>query len=685
MPASRPTKHAKTNPAGRWLTLLLVVLLLVATGLVQWILADDATEASTAVRPTELAEPPHDEVEAELAPAQQRGPVRGVVRGPDGRLLAGAQVTVQHSDDAPTPCQPGRTGADGAFDCGDVAFPARVSASTTTLPAPPARLAARVLAASTTLQLTLRRPASVQGRVLEGFAPVRGAEIRIHDLAPLRIDGKPAPATVIAAAAHTDKAGSFAVQGIWPGALRVEARLPDRTPAITPVLRLHDDEARAGLELRIGPGGVLGGTVRSRGGAPLPGARVAIVGVVGGPEGRAGADGSFRVERVPAGTWRFRAEADGHETEEVEVAMRDHAAPSQLFALRPLRGLGGRVVDAAGNAVPGATVWIDVDARRRTVQAGPDGSFRLQDLPAGTGARALAGHPQHADSAEVELLPGTEPVLRLGEPAWLQGRVVGADGQAVAGAAVWIAAQRPQGPALGSQHQMRTPTDAAGRFRLGPLRPGTFDLRGQKEDAPPGVLRGVEAGGGARRSDLEIRLDGGARLVGRVLGPDGAAVQGARLDLRCGEDAPRLAELGPDGAFVFSALPPGTCSLHVRAPDLLVEVAHATIADQGEQQIDVYLRALGQARTVALGGRGATLAEDDAGMVVREVRPGSAAERAGLQTGDRVVGVDFRRLGEHDFAGVTAGADQPDGTLTLEVEREGGVITVYVDAAQESP
>ena len=679
--SERNGAHDKRTGRVRGMTLVLVLLLLASAVLVQQILQEPAPAAR--LRDAAVEDEPEETAETPPSP-HVRGALAGVVVGPDGRLLAGATVRWRDEGGTTATCAPAATGADGDFRCPDVPLPGRLTASAPGLATPPPALAARVPRPRTDLRLRLRASVRLSGRVLDGLRPAHGAELHVHLLAPESLDGVPLPPTLAPVRAHSDAAGAFAFEAVWPGRMRVEARLPDRAPAYSEPFSLDDGQRRDGLQIVLGPGGTLSGTVRARGGAPLAGAIVELDGVVGGPVGRADAQGAFRMDAVPRGAWRFVARAPGYRDAVADLEILDHAAPSVLFELEPLPGLGGRVVDTDGRPVLGARVDLDAAGRHVHARTDADGRFRFDQVPSGQGGRAVASHDEHADSAEVELLPGAAPTLRLGAPGFVEGSVVDADGRAVGPAVVRIADEHHDGPGEARPHRQRVPTDEHGRFRLGPLRPGRFDLSATLDDHPPALRRGVRVGGGETLRGVTLTLDGGATLQGRVQTTDGPAASVA-LALRCGEEPERTGTSDGEGQYRFDGLPPGVCWLSARAPGHLVEVGTITIGDHGAHRLDLRLRDAGEAREAALPRHGFDLRESEDGMVVARVRPGSPAAAAGLDPGDRVRSVDFRPLGAHDFAGVVGEAAQGSANLTLEIVRDSRVETVYVPAESESP
>ena len=246
----------------------------------------------------------------------------------------------------------------------------------------------------------------------------------------------------------------------------------------------------------------------------------------------------------------------------------------------------GRVVDAQGNAVPGAGIWLSGSYRRWPnarlfAEAGPDGAFSLRHLGAraSLGARARGYQPSIAFAPE-GLPEGArgerEVTLVLGEPGGrLRGKVQSALGEPMAGARV-VAGPRGRG-------NVDLPDGTRGIV----ARPvvihagedGVFDYPG---DLPPGqVPVHVSAPGypaweseatitlGAE-TFIEVVLPEAARIEGRLLTESGQPVVGGRVLLAEEERGgwyhhqapPPEATTDAEGCFALNGVPAGVGELN---------------------------------------------------------------------------------------------------------------------------
>ncbi len=217
------------------------------------------------------------------------------------------------------------------------------------------------------------------------------------------------------AAAGADGAGVFLLEGLPAGGARTVRVEPPGTPAfdvLVPFLRgggttavLDAIPAGPGVEARVR---VLGADARPLGGARVaalrtpamrfpdprptfhPGSwrRTAAVGAAAGP------DGVARLPGLAPGEWTFLVEAPGHAAAVLEARVGEDGDVAPDLVLLPAAALEGRVLDeATGEPLPGAEVqalplfrraFIGDERFAARAVAGPDGSFRLEGVPATT-------------------------------------------------------------------------------------------------------------------------------------------------------------------------------------------------------------------------------------------------------------------------------------------------------------
>jgi len=237
------------------------------------------------------------------------------------------------------------------------------------------------------------------------------------------------------------------------------------------------------------------------------------------------ASGEFAVG-LPIGLWWVVASADEHLPSGSEMAVREsRPTPSLVLALdRGGRPYTGRLVDLAGAPIHGAQVrtLMRIGGRTRptaTTTTDAQGRYRLwsgDEANVHASAPGFAWMVRRDDQTEV-LLP--ESVIA--------GRVIDERRRPVAGARVVPLEQ------LGSSYGFAlhaTRTDAAGRFRMTGLMPGSYSLLATTDDA--GTVADQYVGYAKTLDRVVIRLDRSLRsLRARVVDEGGEPVAGCLVGI----------------------------------------------------------------------------------------------------------------------------------------------------------
>lgn len=367
-----------------------------------------------------------------------------------------------------------------------------------------------------------RREATLRGAVKdEDGAPVRGARV----LAVLVRDGL----SWHVADVRTDAQGRFSTGAIPPGEVQLVVTAAGRTRAL---IRLPVEGDAVAPTLVLAPSNRIEGVVSERRGAALAPLAGAVVRAVSeGSDGawpfvaRTDANGRYTLDGLPAGgTWRVELDAPGHErTRRIGVL-----APSASLSLvaRALATLEGVVRDAHGEPAPTARVSISGSGiwPSRSVPLLHDGRFLISDVPAGVYELRASRDDDVADPlAPLILEPGgrEEVSMRLAPGGAVSGVVRDAiSGGGVAGARVVVTED-----ALSmAPHALRT--DEGGRFALRGLvrRPHRVAVYAPGYAPLQGALALADA-------PLDLRLDRGVTVDGRLVDARGAPIRNARVEL----------------------------------------------------------------------------------------------------------------------------------------------------------
>ncbi|HEX5715073.1 MAG TPA: carboxypeptidase regulatory-like domain-containing protein [Thermoanaerobaculia bacterium] len=427
------------------------------------------------------------------------------------------------------------------------------------------------------LTFLLEAAAPISGRVVdEEGKPVEGA--RITTLANTR-ESRSLRMQERSTSSGPD--GRFSLGKLPAGQLHALEAVRE---GFAPAHQLADSKVPVRLVLRRGT--LAFGRIVDEEGLPVAEARVSLAAA-----GEAGApyryqpflttsdpEGRFRIPRVSAGRFDLRAESQGFAATVVEgVSIPEQEPEVDLGEIRLLAGgaIEGIVTDTRGKPVEKA--WIDLSpsggedfmtaasaiSGRQPTETGPDGRFRIENLPRGV---RFDLHADHAELQPAEVLavevPTAEPLrIRLSHPQALSGRVVDELGGPIAGASVSpsVTTVAPDGSSR-SRIDEKTTTDPDGRFRLSRVSPGAV----QVQASAPGYRSGevlVQVPEEGETEPVEITLGPGTSLEGQVLDRHGLPVRRARMELRTRPGNPRSSVSGSmadeEGRYEMVDLEPG--------------------------------------------------------------------------------------------------------------------------------
>jgi len=458
--------------------------------------------------------------------------------------------------------------------------------------------AVTVTAAEPLAPLRLDRPAAIDGKVIDE---------EDHAVAGIMV-------LVATRRVTTGADGSFRIAGLPPRTLPIALDAP--YGAVPLSVDLADGENRTGVVVHALRPAQLSLRIVDAKGAPLPGAKV---------NGQRGTPtGAFLCPVVPEAMVILTIEAEGFATQRLSRDPMRCGTTADLgdIALTPWPS------DLVRVFLPDGTPATEGVVHGTPIVEGV-AEIRLQGRY-GSVNISVPGYPTVS-----EFVYGDgETVVRLPEPRWLEGSVLGVDGEALAGAKV---------TALCSPDDVDALADADGHFRLGPLEgyqltvtaahpayrsasiqfqlgEGPLEMRLFRA-SPPRTLEGFVRRAGDPVQDFTV-------MGRRILDEEG------RFSVTL--DDPDLEEISiglEHGRYMFPLPPPGTPLIaDLPGGSLRIELD----APEGSQQIDV--------RSLGYSSLGRVISGPDGVAVVEGVAPG----RYWLEAwGYRRQSVDIGDAGSH--------------------------------------
>lgn len=448
----------------------------------------------------------------------------------------------------------------------------------------------------------------LRGRVLDGRdeTPVQGATIRVEVAGSTAL---PVGASIPAASAAVSAGdGAFTLDGLDPGAFLLEVEHPVFSPARIRVV-LRPDEDAPEVVVRLSRGGTLTGLVLDGGRQPVPDDTILAlpVGATENPStGVTGADGRYTIASLLPGTYQVTRQrgsgAPPTPADTKAVVIRDGEITVLDFDESPSVTLSGRILRGE-TPLPNLTVLlVPVDATTTPAD------YRSATSDAGAVYRVQLDHGGNyqvsvrtADAAGA----GGQSTIRLTVPdqpevqqdivfplTAILGRVTSRDGQPIDKAIVTAVrtGSGPDDPARMSAAQ----SIADGTFRVEAVDPGTYRVTARARGYRAAEMHPVIVGDDAPAPTVDLSLERGWLVNGRLVDPEGRGISGAMIVAALpgtAQSGMLPSNSGPDGAFTITSPVDGPVGLTAIAPGWAPTVVREIAPPTGEDAPPVVLQA----------------------------------------------------------------------------------------------
>ncbi|MYA07413.1 MAG: hypothetical protein F4060_06190 [Holophagales bacterium] len=544
----RPGEQTRSGPAGAF-----VLRTWLHRGRAQVGIAADGYQATSAMVTAERIGSA-DGVDIVLAPAALLG---GQVVDAAGRPVAGASLWIE-----PTGRNGGWTigpgtwkatsATDGSFFISGVASGNAYRLHAEANSYAPGTVAIPAAPAGSTrepVRLVLTRGRLVQGVITDTHAaPIAGAEVA---LLPVAVTGAGGYSQNIAArrTSTTDARGVFEFAGTPPGRHELTASHPEYVSVQATAFEVPPGEGTKDVgTLTLDVGAAIEGVVRDFQRRPVRGAQVKVhqnnIDHLRplDPEIRTAlteTDGTFRIAGLRAEPADLVVEAEGYERFEL-AAVRPRAGNLIEVQLGEGARLVGRVLDADGEGVTNAYIWLRLDrkpglsrtawspdAPRHNATTDGDGRFLFEALGAGPWLVDVGGEQLAEDIGAIPLRPGEEREieLHLSARAHLAGVVTDLYGEPVTGAEILVQPRDAAGQVTGTHHSART--DAGGGYQAYRVPSGPARIVARHPNYRDGVAEVVIEGG---TNEVDLKLQPGWEISGTVTTAAGAPLALARVE-----------------------------------------------------------------------------------------------------------------------------------------------------------
>lgn len=633
---------------------------------------------------TSTTSPPSDEPQtteqapdvattAELPPAS----ITGRVSRSDGAPIAGALVRAGEHETT--------SDQDGVFSfasLGQGSWAIDASAEGYISPGPAQARAKLVEITSddapvTKVDLVLREPARIQGKITAAGQPIPDAKITLYYLFADGIAG-PLEPFAIDASSTSSAEGSYDTASIAPGRLRLLVEADGYALAESRELLLTEGETDARLDVDLAPSGALSINAVDTSGNPL------IAELVIQPPGGARAlrqrtpnTGELVLPNLPLGQLAVTASAPGFMTETFEVTTQLDELASLDIVLEPAGGLFGQVQDKQGKPWPNIPLLLTgSNGQTKLLRTDARGQFQW-DAPAGVWS-AVAYSPRHAPSPATQLEPSRTSLITLGDGGSIAGRVLTRRGDPVQSYRLAVEDFEVDGPAYHNQRYFGTQqtNSSDGSFTLGTLRPGKYYVRVQPDGFSSALSGAIVVREGVTTDNITITVDAGGVVRGTVRAKEtGAPLAGVRVSLFEPMSPFRgaMTRTDADGNYSITGVSPGRRSVRVWSKGYMTQVAAGVQVFPDQETIrDITLEKSSPKARFSFHGIGAVLNKTDKGVVIQQTMEGSPASVFGLQEGDVIVGIDGEDAREMRLTDVVNRIRGEEGAaVSIKIDRDG--------------
>ena len=652
---------------------LMVVALAILGAVLWWSLTDDEPMADDETGPVEVVEEPEG--------------VSGKVVDQAGRPVVEAEVRVDETTVA--------VDEGGRFSIGDLAPGTHLVDANAEGHVRPGigdeALAVVVLEEGESvddLELVLRQPASISGRITAGGTPVDGADIALSYRHAEGLHDEVLSPYTDAGVAESLADGTFEIPEVAPGRLTVLVEA-DEGVAESDELYVRPNSYHDDVTVDVAPSGQLSGVVVGEDGEPVE----ATVGYApsyaehASTQIETGDGGEFSVGQLQQGRYVVEVVAEGYRREIIDDVIVDSEHPTELaIDMERSRGIVGRVVEPDGTLVEGASVTIERDGEAHRTETDDEGRFEWEEITAGRW-KAVANSQHHDPSVPTPIEPGAEIAVELNPGGMIMGRILDDRRRPITEYTIGVSFLEIHGQ--DRHHTRELPPvdidDRRGRLEVGPVPSGRVQLVIDAADGPGTVSGAIEVEAGETTGPVTIETDAPATLTGVVRDLDnGEPLEGARVVHEDPTSENPVAESDVDGRYRLDDLPPGARKLRVEHDEYATQILDAVELPEGETlDYDIDLTAsAGGSSAVARYDTGAIFGTSDDAVEVAAIPPGSPAARSGLEEGDMVTAVDrvptddmsvdevLRRIrGDSDEPAVLQIERVGRGTMQFDVER----------------
>jgi hypothetical protein len=398
--------------------------------------------------------------------------------------------------------------------------------------------------------------------------------------------------------------------------LQIEALKRGYPGAKSSPMKLAAGEKKSGVVITIPRGISVTGRVTDKDHKPLSGVAVEAIESSNDPMGgmrrmiisnmqqrtddayHTGSDGTFSI-RVKEGTYDLSFKREGYSAKNVRGTKVDTSTKPIDVVLDPGVEISGRVT-RAGAGVEGVNIRGMSQEGFASAVSGADGTFRLTDLSPGQMMLNVSKQESFIQEIRSVSAPSKDVVIELPSGGRITGRVLDKNShQPVTSFMAGVTTSRSGGGMMVMMPPMQKQfTSDDGSFVLEGIKPGMTQVVVNAPGYTTARVPNIEVEDGKTAPDVEVDVETGAKLTGRVTGPDGTPLAGVSVrndPMAGGSRVMRFdpndgsAVTDPSGEYTMDTLEPGEKTLTFSRSGYIAQQKTVTVAAGKDARLDVQM------------------------------------------------------------------------------------------------
>jgi hypothetical protein len=475
-------------------------------------------------------------------------------------------------------------------------------------------------------------------------------------------------------------------------------------------MKLAAGEKKSGVTVIIPRGVAVTGRVTDKDHKPISGVGVEAIESANDPMGgmrrmvmsnmlqraddtyRTGSDGTFSI-RVKEGTYDLAFKREGYAARNVRGTKVDSSTKPMDVVLDPGVEISGRIT-RGGAGLEGVNVRAMSQDGFSVAVSGSDGAFRLTDLTPGQMMLSINKQESFIQETRSVSAPTRDLVIEVPGGGRITGRVLDKNShQPVTSFMAGVTTSRSGGGMVMMMPPMQKQfTSDDGSFVLEGIKPGMTQVVVNAPGYTTARVPNIEVEDGKTAPDVEVDVETGAKLTGRVTGPDGSPLAGVfvRNDPMAGNSRVMRfdgndgsATTDPSGEYTMDTLEPGEKTLSFSRSGYISQQKTVTVAAGKDARLDVQMSTGIRATGFVVTDSGAPVA--DATVMASSGTPEGG--RSGRSDSNGAFTIEGLAPGHYTFnaaktgytAGVVRDVDIATSGPVRVILKSGGVITGHVN------